>query len=477
MKKIFSSLIISMLMILSAATIVSAENIPPVADAGGPYEGFTGENITFDGSSSVDPDGNNSNLTYTWNFGDGNKILVTGKIVNYSYSEHGVYTVNLTVTDEDGNETTDSTTATIKAKPIADFSYSPEKPKPETDIIFDASACDDPDGNNSNLTYEWNLGDGTTRTNISFSHNYTDEGDYQVTLVVTDEEGYNNTAEKTISVVNNSPPDLQIIKPIENLTYIYGLMVGNRIKGSKPFIIGSIKIQAIVTDDNEIKHVKFYIDDEEQATIDEPKKDTNIYQWRWGVKDTLLDKKGNYTIKVVAFDSHNVTAEREIEVQHFQSIKVVGWATLAAVVGVSINTIKNLLSGRNEAEDESPDDDMINQAPTAMINASSSVKVNEELTLDASESSDDKMIVSYDWDLGDGTNISGETITHKYKESGKYTVTLVVTDEEGEQDSMTMTINVEKTKDSSKGTPGFGITTFMLVITLFAAIAIYKKKH
>ncbi len=478
MKKIFSSLIISMLMILSAVTIVSAENQPPIADAGGPYEGFTGENITFDGSNSVDPDGNNSNLTYKWNFGDGNKMLVTGKIVNYSYSEHGVYTVNLTVTDEDGNETTDSTTATIKAKPIAEFSYTPEKPKPETEITFDASASDDPDGNNSNLTYEWDLGDGTTQENITFTYNYSNEGEYIVTLVVTDEQGYNDTMTKTISIVDNYPPTIEITKPSKAKVYILGLPVLPRVNGEVPLIVGGISIQANATDpDDGIEKVEFYINDELQATVNESKKDSTIYQWRWKRWSTL-DREKNYTIKVISYDSHGESAESEIAVQHYRGLKntlIIG--AVAAAVGLAVPALQKLLGKTNETDDGSPDENLENQAPTAMINASSSVKVNEEITLDASESNDDKMIVSYEWDLGDGTNITGETITHKYKQPGDYTVTLVVTDEEGEQDTMTMTINVEKTKDKSNGTPGFGITTFMLVITLFAAIMIYKKKH
>jgi predicted transcriptional regulator len=52
-------------------------------------------------------------------------------------------------------------------------------------------------------------------------------------------------------------------------------------------------------------------------------------------------------------------------------------------------------------------------------------------------------LVDYDWDFGDGTQGTGETLAHTYEDNGVYTVTLTVTDDEGGTSSDTITVYVE----------------------------------
>jgi len=63
-----------------------------------PKNPTTADNISFNASSSYDPDGNIA--SYEWDFGDGNTS--SGEIVTYRYTTAGTYIVNLTVTDDDG---------------------------------------------------------------------------------------------------------------------------------------------------------------------------------------------------------------------------------------------------------------------------------------------------------------------------------------------------------------------------------------
>jgi PKD repeat protein len=63
-----------------------------------PTTGVAPLNVTFDGGSSSDADGNI--VSYSWNFGDG--ATASGVTTNHSYSAPGSYTARLTVTDNLG---------------------------------------------------------------------------------------------------------------------------------------------------------------------------------------------------------------------------------------------------------------------------------------------------------------------------------------------------------------------------------------
>ncbi len=72
------------------------DNHRPLAHAGGPsYVGSAGAPITFDGSLSIDPDGDP--LTYLWSFGDG--ATGTGMNPQHTYAAPGNYPVTLVVND------------------------------------------------------------------------------------------------------------------------------------------------------------------------------------------------------------------------------------------------------------------------------------------------------------------------------------------------------------------------------------------
>ena len=76
--------------------------IPVASFTFSPEYPVEGEEITFDASSSYDPDG--EIVSYNWTFGDGNGT--EGEVVTYTYSKAGNYTSTLTVTDNDGLQDT-----------------------------------------------------------------------------------------------------------------------------------------------------------------------------------------------------------------------------------------------------------------------------------------------------------------------------------------------------------------------------------
>jgi hypothetical protein len=87
-------------------------NEPPVADAGTNKTAYTGERITFDGSNSYDPDGDQ--LIYNWDFGDG--TFATGKVVNHTYRREGTFVVTLVVDDGHGHQDADRIVVRVRSK-------------------------------------------------------------------------------------------------------------------------------------------------------------------------------------------------------------------------------------------------------------------------------------------------------------------------------------------------------------------------
>lgn len=90
-------------------------NSAPVADAGGPYIGGVNIELTLNGSSSFDPEGDS--LEYRWDFDDSDGIQVDSidATPTYSYTVTGTHTVTLIVNDGEADSDPSTTTAEIKA--------------------------------------------------------------------------------------------------------------------------------------------------------------------------------------------------------------------------------------------------------------------------------------------------------------------------------------------------------------------------
>lgn len=168
-------------------------NERPVAMINAPATGARGSEITFDGRSSTDANG--EIVSYTWDFGDGE--TGSGPVVSHVYSSLGTFTVTLTVEDDEGS--TGQTTHDVEianAAPEASIE-GPTSIKKNKDATFTATASD-PDG--SIVSYQWDLGDGTTGTGTSVTHRYKNEGTYTIRFTVTDNEGSTATAEHVVTV-------------------------------------------------------------------------------------------------------------------------------------------------------------------------------------------------------------------------------------------------------------------------------------
>lgn len=145
--------------------------------------------------ASTDPDG--SITAWDWDFGDG--ATSTEQNPTHQYADKGEYTVQLTVTDNDGLTNTTEQTITLRnLPPTASFTFSPSEPTVGEDVLF-SDASSDPEGQPI-MAWNWDFGDGTTSNEQNPTHVYETSGSYLVTLTVTDDEGLEGTSSTTVEV-------------------------------------------------------------------------------------------------------------------------------------------------------------------------------------------------------------------------------------------------------------------------------------
>jgi len=151
-------------------------------------------NIT---DTSSDPDG--TITSRRWNFGDG--ATSTFKNPSHTFTQKGKWQITLTVTDNDGAEDSITHTVTvINLPPAASFNCTPN-PQTDVDIQFTDNSIDP---ENKSLSWLWDFGDGNTSELQTPTHKFAKEGNYNVTLTVTDDENATDTYTMTIPITK--PP-------------------------------------------------------------------------------------------------------------------------------------------------------------------------------------------------------------------------------------------------------------------------------
>lgn len=104
-------------------------------------------------------------------------------------------------------------------------------------------------------------------------------------------------------------------------------------------------------------------------------------------------------------------------------------------------------------EHEPPNEEE-NEPPNALFSATpSSAEVGTPITFDASASTDDSGILSYDWNFGDEMNGTGILATHVYTTIETVSVTLTVIDDEGLSASTSTDISITLDEDDGEVKP------------------------
>ena len=154
--------------------------------------------------TSTDDDGDVTG--WSWRFGDGGTS--TEREPTHRYGAPGSYTVTLSVTDNGGarDDASEQVTAAAASPPPA----SNAPPQADFELVCDNLRCsftdrsDDPDG--QVVRRQWSFGDGGSSTERNPSHTYAAAGQYEVRLVVTDDDGAEDDRMQTAEPNAPSPP-------------------------------------------------------------------------------------------------------------------------------------------------------------------------------------------------------------------------------------------------------------------------------
>ena len=193
----------------TSSVTVTIDNVAPVLGLTTiPNAADEGQLLSF--TTSATDVGINDTLTYVWDMGDGN--TVAGANVTYTYPDNGVFTVTVTVSDDAG--ATDTSSSVVQVNNVAPTidSMTGDLAGFEGQLLSWSGTASDV-GLADTLTYFWDFGDGTTATGTQADHAYANEGQYVVTLTVTDDDGGSTSQTLTVQVANIAPVITAVVAP------------------------------------------------------------------------------------------------------------------------------------------------------------------------------------------------------------------------------------------------------------------------
>ncbi len=369
-----------------------------------------------------------------WDFGDGGTSNAQNPV--HTYTTEGIFNVSLTATSPNGCPANATVPALVVIDvPKANFYAWPVNHGciPFTVTFQDSSQSTDPI-----VSWQWDLGDGTTSTAQNPVHTYTSPGTYTISLVITTASGCTDTLVRPAYIqVGTLPvpaftwsPDTQCVNQWVNFfdastnntqwywnfgdgetdtaqnpvhaysdtgTYTVTLTVSNMGCDSTLIVPNAITIVGPIAD------FSYQIDCNNPYTVlfnDLSSSNVDSWTWYFGDGDSSFQQNplhtfpatGSYTVTLTVFDSLTGCPN-----------------TISRVV-----TIADLQAA-------------FSALPTS--GCTSMQVVFSDQSTDA---------VSWLWDFGDGTTSIMDTVVHTYYTAGIYTVSLVVTDVNGCKDSISM---------------------------------------
>ena len=377
--------------------------------------------------------GINPIVSYLWDFGDGNTSTLPNPA--HVYSQDGLYTVTLTVTDVFGCVQTSTKTDYIRLRhPQADFMWDPSTGCPGTEVSFADISLPD----TTLATWSWSFGDGGTSSLSNPTYVYRAAGIYDVELVITNLLGCSDTIRKDDIIEIFTPPvtaftptdstdctpfslqffneSVQTDAPLVAYQWDFGDGNGSSLAnpGHTFTAHGTYGVQLITTDAN-------------------------------GCKDTMTNEITALQLPQVGFNASDSFGCSPVSIsffdQSFASSPIIGWNWTFGDGGIStaqfpVHTytadgtydVGLEITDLNGCVNSLVKPQYIKLAhPRADFTRSSSQVCTGTVVSFTDLSVPDTTIQSWAWDFGDGNGSTQQNPTHIYSTSGVYDVTLTIT--------------------------------------------------
>jgi PKD repeat protein len=187
----------------SATETVYVNNQLPKPKAPADFETSTLDPVQLSGAGSSDNDGQITG--YSWDLGDGTQDR--NAMITHTYYYSGVYTVRLTVVDDNGAAASATLNITVRNRlPVAALEGANASGYVGDPLSFDGSSSSDADGRIVN--YSWDFGDGYLGAGPIIKHSFNISGTFNVRLTVTDDKGGISYANMTVTIIKRP-----VIKP------------------------------------------------------------------------------------------------------------------------------------------------------------------------------------------------------------------------------------------------------------------------
>jgi len=360
---------------------ITVSNAPPaVSIAVNPNPGTAGSPISFT-ATAINFPGTLSSSSYNWNFGDGG-TQSGGSTASHTYATGGGYTVYCTVTDSLNNTVSQPRFVNVNGAPTplsVSVNASPSSAPPGTQITLTANPSG---GSGSYTNYTWDFDDGSSPSPGPYSsivHTYSAAGTYHPSCRVSDSAGAQATSSATVVISDTAQC------PVTSVSlYSGGFLVGNSGGGTISVAAGT--------------PLQFF---------PQPGGTGSSFVWDFGDSSPTVSTPN---------PAHSFASPGVYTAQ----VSVNGGACTLSVslniTGAAVTPDFRLSYSASSGAD----------AP-AGTDGSYLARAAEPVTLRAVNASSGQILSgTATWDFGDGTSLSGITVTKTWYALGTYPVTVTV---------------------------------------------------